>query len=334
MPETTQLDLEEITALTRRVLLANGANETNADAVAETVTKAERDGALSHGLFRVPGYVTALKSGKVNGAAQPIVDAKTPVILTCDAQNAFAPMAHKTCLPQVIDAAKTFGLAGVSIRRTHHFAALWPEIETIAEAGLVGITCVSYLPWVAPHGGRQPIFGTNPFGFAWPRRDAPPIVIDMATSSMAMGEVQIAAREGHDVPLGTGLSASGELTTDAAEIAAGVLLPFGGHKGSALSLMVELLAGPMVGETFSYETQERDNGDGGPAQGGQFILAMSPDVLSEPGWDAQTERFIDRYSGIDGARLPGARRHVMRATPGPRQVNCDLLKTIKSLAPG
>ncbi|MFK7755261.1 MAG: Ldh family oxidoreductase, partial [Sedimentitalea sp.] len=169
-------------------------------------------------------------------------------------------------------------------------------------------------------------------GFAWPRRDASPIVIDMATASMAMGEVQIAARDGHDVPLGTGLSASGELTTDAAEIAAGVLLPFGGHKGSAMALMVELLSGPMVGETFSYETKERDNGDGGPAQGGQFILAMSPDVFSDPGWDTQTEGFVDRYSEIDGARLPGARRHAMRGTAGPRQVNSDLLDKIKSLA--
>jgi len=90
----------------------------------------------------------------------------------------------------------------------------------------------------------------------------------MATAAMAMSEIQIAAREGHEVPLGTGLSPEGELTTDAAEIAKGVLLPFGGHKGSALSLMIELLSGPMVGETFSFETLERDNGDGGPAQGG------------------------------------------------------------------
>jgi len=333
MTDTIDLELDQIATLTRDVLIANGADDANADAVAETVTRAERDGALSHGLFRVPGYVAALKSGKVDGTARPELEAKTPVVMTCDAGNAFAPMAHRACLPHLIETAKTFGLCGVSIRRSHHFAALWPEIETIAEAGLVGITCVSYLPWVAPHGGRKPIFGTNPFGFSWPRKDAPPIVIDMATAFMAMGEVQIAAREGHDVPLGTGLSAAGELTTNAAEIADGVLLPFGGHKGSALALMVELLSGPMVGETFSYETQERDNGDGGPAQGGQFILAMSPDVFSQDGWDSQTARFIEHYSAIEGARLPGARRHMMRDTSGPRQVNRALIDTIKALMP-
>ncbi|WP_424966027.1 Ldh family oxidoreductase [Dinoroseobacter sp. S375] len=318
-------------ALVLAVLQAHGADEANAAAVAETVTRAERDRALSHGLFRVPGYVKALQSGKVKGDARPVLNAATPAVMRCDGGNAFAPMAHKTCLPPLIEAAQTFGLAGVSIQRCHHFAALWPEIETLAEAGLVGITCVSYLPWVAPHGGQVPIFGTNPFGFAWPRPGRDPIVIDMATAAMAMGEVQIAAREGQAVPLGTGLSPSGELTTDAAEIAKGVLLPFGGHKGSALALMIELLAGPMVGEAFSFEAQARDNGDGGPAQGGQFILAMSPAVFSDADWAAQTERFVAVYDGIEGARLPGAKRHAARRDPGVRAVNTPLLTEIRGL---
>ncbi len=331
MNATVDLTLDEIFDLTRSALTSNGANEANAEAVAETVTKAERDTALSHGLFRVPGYVSALRSDKVDGKAEPTLSNTTPAVMQCDAHNAFAPMAHKVCIPPLIETAKTFGLAGVSIQRTHHFAALWPEVEALAEEGLVGITCVSYMPWVAPYGGRSPIFGTNPFGFAWPRPGRAPIVIDMATSAMAMGEVQIAARDGHDVPLGTGLSPEGELTTDAAAIADGVLLPFGGHKGSALALMIELLAGPMVGETFSFETEARDNGDPGPAQGGQFILAMSPDVFSGTAWAEQTEGFIDRYNAIEGARLPGARRMTARQDAGPRAVNEKLLNEIRGL---
>ncbi|MEM8980615.1 MAG: Ldh family oxidoreductase [Pseudomonadota bacterium] len=329
--ETISLDLKKIEALTLDVLISNGADQPSAKAVAQTIVKAERDCALSHGLFRVPGYVAALRSGKVNGHANPTLVSKTPTVLACDAENAFTPRAHNVALPKLIEAAKTFGLAGLSLQRSHHFAALWPELETLSEAGLVGMTCVSYLPWVAPHGGQTPIFGTNPFGFSWPRPGLTPIVIDMATSAMAMGEVQIAAREGHEVPLGTGLSPKGEFTTEAAEIAKGVLLPFGGHKGSALALMIELLAGPLVGETFSYETQERDNGDGGPAQGGQFILAMSPDVFSDKDWAKQTAAFTQKFSAIKGARLPGAKRHAARKNPGPRQVNAELLAHIKSL---
>ena len=167
--------------------------------------------------------------------------------------------------------------------------------------------------------------------FAWPRPGKNPIVFDMATSSMAKGEIQIAARDGHSVPLGTGLSSSGELTTDASEIDKGVLLPFGGHKGSVIALMIELLSGPLVGETFSYESKERDNGDGGPVQGGQFILALSPEICSGKDTSEQTENFLKKYNEIDGARLPGARRHKNRQNLGPRQVNTELFNTISAL---
>ncbi len=328
---TIDLSLAEIFDLSKAALLKHGANAENAEAIANTVTTAERDGSLSHGLFRIPGYITGLKSKKVDGTAKPEIEEVTPIVFRCDAKKGYAPLAHQYCLPPLIAAAKKFGLAAVSIQRSHHFAALWPEVEKIAEAGLVGLTTVSYLPWVAPAGGTTPIFGTNPMGFAWPRADKNPIVIDMATASMAMGEVMIAARDGHEVPLGTGLSASGELTTDAAEIVKGVLLPFGGHKGSAIALMVELLSGPMVGETFSYETQENDNADEGPARGGQFILAMSPDILSGKNSSDQTDRFFEKYEAIEGTRLPGARRHKNRENKGPRAVNAELVATITQL---
>jgi delta1-piperideine-2-carboxylate reductase len=95
--------------------------------------------------------------------------------------------------------------------------------------------------------------------------------------------------------------------------------------------MIELLSGPLVGETFSYESKERDNGDGGPVQGGQFILAMSPKILSGKDTAHQTENFLKKYNEIEGTRLPGERRHKNRQDLGPRQVNSDLVKTISSL---
>ena len=329
--KTSNLSLDEIFILAKTSLMAHGANEENADAVATTVTNAERDGSISHGLFRIPGYIKALQSKKVNGSASPEISEITPVILKCDAMNGFAPLAHNYGIKKLIEAAKKFGIAGLSIQRCHHFAALWPEVEAISDHGLVGLTSVSYMPGVAPAGGASALFGTNPIAFSWPRHGKNPIVFDMATSSMAKGELQIAARDGHSVPLGTGLSASGELTTDASEIDKGVLLPFGGHKGSVIALMVELLSGPLVGETFSYETKERDNGDGGPAQGGQFILAMSPEIISGKDTSEQTEKFLKEYNNIDGTRLPGARRHDNRANKGPREVNTSLVNTIINL---
>ena len=329
--KTININLDEIFSLAKAALINHGANEENADAVAKTVTNAERDGSISHGLFRIPGYIKALESKKVDGSAKPEIEEVTPVILRCDAKNGFAPLAHQYGIKKLIEAAQKFGIAGLAIQRCHHFAALWPEVEQISEQGLVGLTSVSYMPGVAPSGGATALFGTNPIAFSWPRPGNNPIVFDMATASMAKGEIQIAARDGHSVPLGTGLSASGELTTDASEIDKGVLLPFGGHKGSVIALMVELLSGPLVGETFSYETKERDNGDGGPAQGGQFILAMSPSILSGKDTSEQTEQFLKQYNNIDGTRLPGARRHENRKDTGPRKVNLELINTIKGL---
>ena len=329
--KTTDLSLDEIFNLAKSALINNGANEENAEAVASTVTNAERDGSVSHGLFRIPGYIKALQSNKVDGSAVPKITEITPVILRCDAQNGFAPLAHKYGIEKLINAANAFGIAGLSIQRCHHFAALWPEVEAISDQGLVGLTSVSYMPGVAPSWGTTALFGTNPIAFSWPRPGKSPIVFDMATASMAKGEIQIAARDGHSVPLGTGLSPSGELTTDASEIDKGVLLPFGGHKGSVIALMIELLSGPLVGETFSYETKERDNGDGGPAQGGQFILAMSPEIISGKDTSAQTEDFLKKYNEIEGTRLPGERRHTNRKDLGKRQVNSALVNTIKEL---
>ena len=108
-------------------------------------------------------------------------------------------------MPALAEAAKKLGIAVMSMTHAHHFAALWPEVEAIAAHDLIGMACVCYMPFVAPHGGTKPIFGTNPIAFAWPRPGKDPIVIDMASAAMAQGEVQIAAREGHQVPLDAGL---------------------------------------------------------------------------------------------------------------------------------
>jgi len=331
---TTELGLDAIYDLAKSALSAAGADEANADAVATTVTNAERDGALSHGLFRIPGYVKTLQSGKVNGAADPRPEHTTPVILRCDGQNGHAPLALARCKDPLAKAAKEYGIAALALSRSHHFAALWPETEALAYEGLVAMTCVSYMPMMAPAGGKAALFGTNPFSFAWPRPGGDPIVFDMATAAMAKGEVEIAARDGHSVPLGTGLGPDGEMTTDPAEIAKGVLLPFGGYKGSALALMVELLAGPLVGETFSYETAERDNKDGGPPQSGQFVLAFSPDVLSGKDWAGQAEKFYAKLGAMEGVRLPGSRRHKNRTDTGPRSVNTALVEKITALTAG
>ena len=128
-----KITLAEIKKLVTDICIKHGCNHENANALSNTITKAEEDGSSSHGLFRLPGYIASLKSGKVNGEAIPKVIKKTPVILNCDADNGFASIAHEVSLPILVDAAKVNGIATLSINGCYHFAALWPETEFLSE---------------------------------------------------------------------------------------------------------------------------------------------------------------------------------------------------------
>ena len=331
--KTLSLTLDEIFELAKKTLLANGCDDETSSILADLIMKAERDGSLSHGLFRLPAYISGLKSGKINGKARPDVKKISPSVIKVLGNNCLAPMVLNKGLPELIKTAKENGVAILAINNSHHMAAMWPETEAIAEEGLVAFACTSYKPAVAPAGAIKPLFGTNPISFAWPRPGKTPVVFDMATASMAMGEVQVAKREGHKVPLGTGLTKEGKETTDPAEIAdGGVLLPFGGYKGSGIAMMVELLAGALIGDNFSFETADNDNNDGGPPSGGEFILAISPEKISGSGWDKHADEFFKKMSSMEGVRLPGERRHKNRLDKSPREINEELVSKIKSLS--
>lgn len=330
--DTIALSLAEITDLATSCLRRHGCDEANAGAVARSMTAAERDGAVSHGLFRLPGHVKSLASGKVNGAARPQEQTLTPAAIRLDGDRGFAPLALEYGLPLLASAADRFGVAVLCIRNSFHFAALWPEVEALAERGVVGLACTAHTPMVAPHGGRVPFFSTNPVAFAFPRPGADPYVFDLATAAKARGDIGVAARDGVAVPEGVGLDADGNPTTDAAAIhQGGTILPFGGYKGSAIATMVELLAAGLVGDYFSYEAGRVDNGDGGPAIGGEFILALSPDVLAGPGWGERVDGFLRELSSLEGVRLPSARRFARRLDSGPRHLDAELVETIRAL---
>ena len=329
---TTPLTLEEIYNLAFKVLQDNGCDEFNAKNVAETVTNAERDGSVSHGLFRIPGYIASLKSNKVKKDARPSNTFLTQNAIRVEGDYGFAPSAIKVGIPALIETTNKHGVGVLTITNTHHFAALWHETEALAENNLIGIACTAYKPSVAPAGAKKPLFGTNPISFAWPRKNKTPVVYDMATSTMAMGEVQVAARDGHKVPFGTGLDKDGNKTDDPQAIAnGGVLLTFGDYKGSAIAMMIELLAAGLVGDLFSFEAQKVDNNDGGPARGGEFIMSLSPELIAGENWNEHAEKFFKELSSMDGVRLPGQRRHNNRNDEGPRNINSELIEKIKNL---
>lgn len=306
------LTLKEATDLVVACFEHNGCSPDVARATAQVIVAAEADGCPSHGLFRVPGYVASLRSGKVDGHAVPQVKQSAPSALTVDGQGGFAPPALAAARPAFIDLTRKTGIAALSLVNIYHFSALWTDLESICREGLCAMAFTNYLPFVAPAGGAKPLFGTNPMAFGWPRANGKPMIFDQASSVLARGEVMIAARDGHQMPPGVGIDAEGKPTTDPNEILKGAMLTFGGYKGSAIALMVELLAGALIGEQFSFEAGLTDNKDGGPPRGGELIIALAPGLLGADHSEAHAEKLFAKIAEQPKARLPADRRYVNR----------------------
>ena len=337
MSDLVSMSLEEVHGLTLRILLGHGVSRDQSRAIADTVTNAERDDCKSHGLFRVPGYVKSVVSGKVDAQAVPVIRDLAPGVIQVDGRHGFSPLALELGRGPLVERARSQGIAALAVVNAHHFAALWPEVEPLAEQGLVAFAFVDSFSYVAPAGGSKPLYGTNPMAFAWPRANHPPLVFDQATSVSARGEIQIHLRDGKPIPEGWAIGPDGRPTTDPAEALAGAQLPFGGYKGAALSLMVELLAGALVGDVFSFEASARDNQDGGPPEGGELVIAIDPGrCVSGDGRAAQlahAETLFDRILQQEGARLPSDRRYAARLRT-PREgisIPASLFETLKEL---
>ena len=155
MSDSVRLSLDEVHALATETFLANGGSPEQIRADADTVTAAERDECKSHGLFRVPGYIASIRSGKVNAVAEPKVERLAPGVVKVDGFNGFAPLALEVGREPLVDLAREQGIAALAITNTHHFAALWPETEALAERGLVGFAFVAAMAYVAPAGGSR-----------------------------------------------------------------------------------------------------------------------------------------------------------------------------------
>lgn len=328
------VSLGEVQDLAYRALHGNGVSSEQAHSIADIVARAEADACRSHGLYRIPGYVAAVRSGRANGHAQPVASNTATSVLRVDGDRGFAPFAADIARPMLMETARCHGIATMALTNTHHFSALWADLEPLVDAGLVAWCFVVGQCSVAPHGGTQRLMGTNPIGFGWPRADGA-FIFDFATSAAARGEVELKQLAGAPIPEGWGVDASGQPTTDPAAALSGALLPFGGHKGSALSMMVELIAGPLIGEMTSRQVAEIGITDGGPPPGGELFIVLDPAAF---GTDAAAvgERFFADALAQPGLRLPSARRHAAR-----RQSRIDgvmvpepLLRVIEGLCDG
>lgn len=314
MQTSAPVSFSELQGLLARIFERHGCSPQVAASLAGNCAAAQRDGAHSHGTFRIPGYLASLASGWVDGRAEPRVEDVAPAFVRVDAGNGFAQPALAAARELLLAKVRENGIALLAIRNSHHFAALWPDVEPFAREGLVALSFVNSMTCVVPHGGHSALFGTNPIAFAAPRSQGEPLVFDLATSAIANGDVQIAAREGKQLPEGYGVDAQGQPTCEPrAILEGGALLPFGGYKGSALSMMVELLSAALTGGNFSFEFDWSGHPGAQTPWTGQLLIVIDPDKGSLRSFAERCETLIARMAEAGQARQPGDRRYRQRA---------------------
>lgn len=304
-----RLTLNELIQILHSIFVGYGTSLDVAKILATNCALAERDGSDGHGVFRIPGYVSTLQSGYVDGRAEAIIDTAAGAFIRVDACNGFAQSALSAVSKALTAAAQSQGVAIAAIKNSHHFGALWLDVEPFARAGFIAIACVNSVARVVPHNGNRPVYGTNPIAFATPRHNDDPLVFDQATSALAFGEIRLAAKRGERLPSGCGVDRHGAPTSDASEILnGGSLLPFGGYKGASISMMVELLSAALTGGNFSTEVSTQAFPGAQTSKTGELVIVIDP---SHGGGTNFAQRVTQlccslRDSGQD--RLPGDRR--------------------------
>lgn len=306
MPRFTPAALE---ALATRALAKAGASPAMAAQTAAALVAADTQGLASHGVARVPQYATHLGNGRASGDAVPRIVHERPAALLIDAGGGLAFEACALAIREAILRAKTTGVAFGAVTNSHHFGAASFHLAPAAAAGMVALAFGNSPSAMPMPGGKRALFGTNPIAAAFPRRAAPPLVVDLSLSEVARGKLMVAAKKGESIPLGWALDRDGQPTTDPAAGLAGMMVPMGGAKGAMLALVVELLCCALTGAAFAFEADSFFVDEGNRPRLGQAFLVVDPGALAGRAvYDERIETLITAMLGDADVRLPGARR--------------------------
>ncbi len=311
MPDTT-LTLAAAETLVAAALIRCRTSPEAARTVARALVAAEADGLKGHGLSRVPSYAAQARNGKIDGFATPMVEHVTPALVRIDAAFGFAYPALECAIDALAEAAPMMGIAAAAIRRSHHCGVAGHHVERLAEKGLVALLFANTPAAIAPWGGTTGVFGTNPIAFACPLPGEPPTVVDLSLSKVARGNILAAKQKGQSIPLGWALDQDGNPTTDTDAALAGTMVPLGDAKGTALALMVELLAAGLTGAKYASDATSFLDDKGNPPATGQLLIALDPELMGGAATIAHFGRLADQVRAQEGARLPGARRIALR----------------------
>jgi LDH2 family malate/lactate/ureidoglycolate dehydrogenase len=322
--ETKVFPIEALRDFSKRVFLHFGVPKEDAAQAAEVLASADLRGIDSHGVARLHTYFDMLDLGHINPRPEIAVLRSTPSTATLDGDNGLGLVVGPYANRLAMDMAERFGSGWVSVQNTNHFGIAGFYVLKALERNLIGWAMTNSTKLVAPLWGAERMLGTNPIAIAFPGKEEPPIVIDMATSAAAYGKIEIARRRGEPIPEGWAVDSEGRTTTDPnGMIAGGALLPLGsdrdrgGHKGYGLSIMVDVLCGVLSGANWGpftppfalrQEVPKRSVGNGI----GHFFGAMQIDgFIDRDSFKRQIDDYVRTFRatkpapGTNGPLLPG-----------------------------
>lgn len=308
------LDSETLRGWTTAVVQRLGTPTDIADDVAEVLLASDRRAIASHGTARLTQYVALVEAGVMDPVARPVIERERPALVLMDARNGWGHHACRVAVDLAIERARELGTATVVVRRSNHYGiAGWYALRAAAQ-GLIGVSLTNSSPLVAPTRGRSPMLGTNPIAVAAPAGRFGLYCLDMATSTVPRGRIEVAGRRGWSLPVGWAIDADGAPATTPEAALAGSLHPLGGeeatggYKGYGLALVVELLTGILAGAAFGPNVVSLFSTHEGPADLGETFLVIDPAAIDAPGaFEARLETLLQQL--VDTPTVPGA--------PGP-----------------
>ena len=248
MSDTYRVQEAELTRFTREVFAACDMTPEHAATLADNLVQGELHGLGSHGVSRLlPTYVERLRRGGINPRPAPRILSRRGTTGVVDGDDGPGAVVGQFAMDLVLEMAREHGSGWVAVRNSTHFGAAFLYARRALAEAMIGLATTAAIPMVLPYGGRAPALGTNPICIAVPGGERGPIILDMATSVVARGKIQLAVVEHKDIPLGWAVDHDGNPTTSAVEGAKGYLLPMGAYKGYGLAAIVEVFSSVLSG---------------------------------------------------------------------------------------
>jgi LDH2 family malate/lactate/ureidoglycolate dehydrogenase len=311
---------EDAITFARAVLEGNGVSSDHANIIAKCLVAADLRGVDTHGINRLPSYMARIRQGVLDPKAQPTLKETTPVIAQVDARNAFGFVSAHMGMQKACEMARIYGIGMVSVKHSNHFGMSAWLVQQALDAGMMSLVFTNSSPALPVWGGKEKLMGVSPLACGAPGGEKPAFILDMAPSVAARGKIYKALRRGEKIPGDWALDAEGKQTDDPAEALKGVMLPMGGPKGSALSVMMDVFSGVLSGSAFAgHVTNPYDPSK--PADVGHFLIALKPDLFMsmedfKERMDYLYQRVVscDKMVGVERIYFPGEIEQIAERT--------------------